>query len=151
MNSPFANTIKLLRADGFFRYEMIVDWVAIDKGRERLNLVARECTITSYFAQREAIRKVALMPPESARRAPMLSLQELYRLYTTLAPKPGESVPLSAFKFSAEQTEKLFSIFDEDYHISRFFHFSVTSGDKYSINGEVATHVAIDPEISSIL
>jgi hypothetical protein len=45
----------------------------------------------------------------------------------------------------------LFSIFDEDYHISRFFHFSQTNGEKYSINGEAATHVAIDPEIASIL
>ena len=44
-----------------------------------------------------------------------------------------------------------FSIFDEDYHISRFFNFSDTGGQKYSINGETATHVTIDPEITSIL
>lgn len=91
------------------------------------------------------------MTAESVRRAPMLSLQELYRVYTTIAAKPGEPVPLSAFKFSKEETEKLFSIFDEDYHISRFFHFTEAGGEKYSINGENATHVAIDPEISSIL
>jgi hypothetical protein len=91
------------------------------------------------------------MSTESARRAPMMSLQELYRVYTTIAAKPGVPVPLSAFKLPVEEAEKLFSIFDEDYHISRFFHFSETSGDKYSINGEIATHVAIDPEIASIL
>jgi hypothetical protein len=91
------------------------------------------------------------MTAESARRAPMTSLQELYRVYATIAAKPGEPVPLSAFKFSLGETEKLFSIFDEDYHISRFFHFSQTNGEKYSINGEAATHVAIDPEIASIL
>ena len=81
----------------------------------------------------------------------MMSLQELYRVYTTIAAKPGEPVPLSAFKLPVAEAEKLFSIFDEDYHISRFFHFSETNGDKYSINGEIATHVAIDPEIASIL
>ena len=88
---------------------------------------------------------------ESARRAPMMSLKELYRVYTTIAAKPGEPVPLSAFKMSAEETEKLLSIFDEDYHISRFFHFSEAGGEKFTIDGESATHVAIDPEISSIL
>ena len=91
------------------------------------------------------------MSAESARRAPMMSLQELYRVYTTIAAKPGEPVPLSAFELPVAEAEKLFSIFDEDYHISRFFHFSETNGDKYSINGEIATHVAIDPEIASIL
>jgi hypothetical protein len=95
-------------------------------------------------------RKVALMAGETPRRAPMMSLQELYRLYTTIAAKPGEPVPLSAFKLSKEEIEKLFSIFDEDYHISRFFHFSDVNAEKYSINGESATHVAIDVEISSI-
>jgi hypothetical protein len=95
-------------------------------------------------------RKVAPMAGETARRAPMMSLQELYRLYTTIAAKPGEPVPLSAFKLSKEEIEKLFSIFDEDYHISRFFHFSDVSAEKYSINGESATHVAINAEISSI-
>jgi hypothetical protein len=91
------------------------------------------------------------MTAQSTRRAPMMTLQELYRVYTTIAPKPGEPVPLSAFNLSKEETEKLFSIFDEDYHISRFFHFSETGSEKYSINGEAETHVAIDPEFSSIL
>lgn len=91
------------------------------------------------------------MTAESARRAPMISLQELYRVYTTIAAKPGEAVPLSAFKWPVEETEKLFSIFDEDYHISRFFHFTEANGEKYSINGESATHVAVDSEISTIL
>ena len=91
------------------------------------------------------------MTAESVRRAPMLSLQELYRVYTTIAAKPGEPVPLSAFKFSKEETEKLFSIFDEDYHISRFFHFSEAGDEKYFVDGENVTHVAIDPEVSSIL
>jgi hypothetical protein len=80
----------------------------------------------------------------------MMSLKELYRLYTTIAAKPGQPVPLSAFRLSAEETERLFSIFDEDYHISRFFHFSEAGGEKFTVDGESVTHVAIDPEISSI-
>ena len=91
------------------------------------------------------------MAGETARRAPLMSLQELYRVYTTIAAKPGVPVPLSTFKLSKEETEKLFAIFDEDYHISRFFRFSDVSGEKYSINGESSTHVAFDAEISSIL
>jgi hypothetical protein len=96
-------------------------------------------------------RKVALMAGETARRATMMSLQELYRVYTTIAAKPGEPVPLAAFKLSKEETERLFSVFDEDYHIGRFFHFSEAGGEKYFVDGESVTHVAIDPEVSSIL
>jgi hypothetical protein len=87
------------------------------------------------------------MTAEAVSRAPMMSLQDLYRLYTSIAAKPGTPVPLSAFKLSQPETEKLFSIFDEDYHISRYFHFQNEHGHKYSINGEEATHVVIDPDI----
>ena len=66
---------------------------------------------------------------------------------TSIAAKPGTPVPLSAFQLSQPETERLFSIFDEDYHISRYFHFRNEHGHKYSINGEEATHVVIDPAI----
>ena len=91
------------------------------------------------------------MTAESARRAPMMSLADLHRLYASLAAQLGEPVPLAAFKLSVEETEKLFSIFEEDYHINRFFHFSEAIGQKFTIDGESVTHVAIDPAISSIL
>lgn len=91
------------------------------------------------------------MAAESARLAPMISLQELYRLYTAIAAKPGEPVPLSAFQFSHAETEKIFTTFDEDYHISRFFHFTAAGGQEYFIDGESVTHVAIDDEIKAIL
>jgi len=91
------------------------------------------------------------MSTQAAGSAPMISLQELYRLYTSLAAKPGEPVPLSAFKLSRAETEKVFSIFDEDYHISRFFHFKNEHGDQYTINGEMATHVVMDSEIRLVL
>jgi hypothetical protein len=60
-------------------------------------------------------------------------------------------VALSAFALTTVETERLFSGYDEDYHISRFFHFSEAAGEKYSIDGIPATHVSIDPEIETIL
>ena len=91
------------------------------------------------------------MAAHAASRVPIIPLQELYRIYTTIAAKPGEPVPLSAFRLSRPETERVFSAFDEDYHISRFFHFHKSAGDEYSVNGEVATHVVIDPDIRLIL
>jgi hypothetical protein len=128
---------------------MIVDSDAIDKVLCRFSEAVGGCRMAILTNARK--ERVALMAGETARRAPMMSLQELYRLYTSIAAKPGEPVPLSAFKLPRQEMEKLFSIFDEDYHISRFFHFSEAGGGKYLIDGENVTHVAIDAEISSIL
>ena len=91
------------------------------------------------------------MSAEAVSRAPMMSLQDLYRLYTSIAAKPGTPVPLSAFNLSQLETERLFSIFDEDYHISRYFHFTNEHGHKYSVNGEEVTHLVIDPSIRNTL
>jgi hypothetical protein len=85
------------------------------------------------------------------RRAPMMSLQQLVANYCTLASGFGQPVALAAFALSAAETERLFSSYDEDYHISRFFHFSEAAGAHYSINGIAATHVSIDPDIETIL
>ena len=63
----------------------------------------------------------------------------------------GAPVPLAAFGLSHEETEKLFSALDEDYQISRFFHFSQLEGTSYSINGFPQTHLAIDSAIQTIL
>lgn len=79
----------------------------------------------------------------------MLNLRELYRVYTAIAAKPGEPAPLAAFQLGPE-TEKVFSVFDEDYHISRFFHFEDKGGEAFLINGERATHVAIDPAVAGL-
>ena len=91
------------------------------------------------------------MSAEAARRAPIMSLSELVRLYRLHAGNFGRPVALSAFQLSAAETERLFSAYDEDYHISRFFHFSEGGGQKFSINGFSATHVALDAEIQTIL
>jgi hypothetical protein len=91
------------------------------------------------------------MSAEAARRAPLMSLSELVRLYRQHAADFGKPVALSAFGLSAAETERIFSGYDEDYHISRFFHFSDSDGQKFAINGFPATHVAVDAEIETIL
>ncbi len=91
------------------------------------------------------------MSAEAPRRAPVMSLSELVSLYRLAACDFGRPVALSAFSLSPAETERLFSSYDEDYHISRFFHFTEGSGQKFSINGFSATHVSIDAEIQTIL
>ena len=91
------------------------------------------------------------MSAEGARRASMMPLRELVDRYLSAAARFGIPVALSSFALSPMETERLFSGYDEDYHISRFFHFSQDAGTPLSINGFPATHVAIDSEIQSIL
>jgi hypothetical protein len=90
------------------------------------------------------------MSSEATRRAPMMTLRELVNRYLSAA-SFGVPVALSSFALSHSETERLFSSYDEDYHISRFFHFSGDAGTQFSINGFPATHLAIDAEIESIL
>ena len=85
------------------------------------------------------------------RRAPMMPLHELVEKYRSLAGQFGQPVALSAFGLTRAETERLFSGYDEDYHISRFFHFSEAQGETFSIDGIPATDVSIDPEIQTIL
>lgn len=91
------------------------------------------------------------MSSEATRRAPMMPLRELVDRYISMAGHFGIPVALSSFGFDQPETERLFSGYDEDYHISRFFHFSQDQSTSYSINGFPASHVAIDAEIQSIL
>ena len=81
----------------------------------------------------------------------MMPLGDLVRLYRSRAGKFGEPVALSAFGLTKAETERLFSGYDEDYHISRFFQFSEVAGEKFTIDGVPATHVSIDVEIQTIL
>jgi hypothetical protein len=91
------------------------------------------------------------MSSETTRRAPMMPLRELVDRYLSVAVSFGTPAALSSFALSHSETERLFSGYDEDYHISRFFHFSQDAGERFSIDGFPATHVAIDAEIQSIL
>jgi hypothetical protein len=88
---------------------------------------------------------------EAARRAPIMPLGELVRLYRQHAGEFSKPVPLSVFGLGHAETERLFSGYDEDYHISRFFYFTEAGGEKFSINGFFATHVSLDAEIETIL
>jgi hypothetical protein len=88
---------------------------------------------------------------EAARRAPLMPLGELVRLYRKHAGDFGKPVALSVFGLAHAETERLFSGYDEDYHISRFFHFTEGGGEDFSINGFSATHVSLDAEIETIL
>jgi hypothetical protein len=91
------------------------------------------------------------MSAEATRRALAMTLRELVDQYRALAGGFGGSVALSSFPLPPQEIERLFSGYDEDYHISRFFHFTESSGQKFSIDGVPATHVSIDAEIQSIL
>jgi len=91
------------------------------------------------------------MSAEASRRAPDMSLSELVRLYRLQAGDFGRPAALCSFPLSHAEIERLFSSYDEDYHISRFFHFSEGEGEKFIINGIPATHVSIEREIEEIL
>jgi hypothetical protein len=109
-----------------------------------------------------------------------VELKDIIARYKELSGGFGRPVALAAFGLGREETERIFSVFDEDYHISRFFHFSdqraasrdprpvtgtpqrVTAGPKapaseeagytvFRINGFDHTHVSLHPEIESIL
>lgn len=91
------------------------------------------------------------MSAEAARRALAMTLPELVARYKKAAVRFGDPVRFSDFGLSEQEIARIFSSFDEDYHISRFFRFTRRDGPPVSINGVPATHVSLDPEIESIL
>ena len=80
-----------------------------------------------------------------------LRLQEFVSKYLALSGGFEKSVALSSFDFPAKEFQALLNSLDEDYHISRFFHFSNSAGTTFEINGFPQSHVAISAEIQSIL
>jgi hypothetical protein len=80
-----------------------------------------------------------------------MQLREAVAKYLELAGGYGRAVPLASFGLSNEETERVFSLFDEDYQISRFLHLSRQQGAEFTINGFPHTHLSIDAEIDSIL
>jgi hypothetical protein len=80
-----------------------------------------------------------------------MRLSELIERYLAVSGGYGKPAALEAFGLSRAQTEAAFSLFDEDYLISRYLHFRNDSGDSYQINGFPQTHVAIDAAIQSVL
>jgi hypothetical protein len=81
----------------------------------------------------------------------MLSLKEVVDRYSSLAKQWGDPVALEAFGLGPEDTIKLFTSLDEDYHISRFVNFSMGHGRLYVISGNPSTHIRIDEAIRSLL
>jgi hypothetical protein len=80
-----------------------------------------------------------------------VTLRELVEKYLAAAGGYGRSIALTSLGLSREETERVFDVLDEDYHISRFFHFSNAVGASYQINGFPQTHISIDSEIQTIL
>ena len=80
-----------------------------------------------------------------------MQLRTIVEKYLALAGAYGQAVPLAGFGLGREETERVFSILDEDYHISRFIHFSNATGEAFEINGFPHTHVTIDAGIAQIL
>jgi hypothetical protein len=84
------------------------------------------------------------MSSEATHHAPMMPLRELVDRYLSASGGFGIPTALASIGLSAADTERLFSGYEEDYHISRYFHFSKEDSTEFSINGFPATHVAID-------
>jgi hypothetical protein len=80
-----------------------------------------------------------------------MTLREAIDKYLASAGGYGKSVAIGALSPNHEEVERSFSLFDEDYHISRFIHMRNDSGEKFQINGFPQTHVSIDAEIQTIL
>ena len=80
-----------------------------------------------------------------------MTLKEIVEKYLAIAGGFAFLAPLEDFGLERSEVERVFGAFDEDYHISRFFHFSQVSGPAYKINGFDQTHISIDEEIQSVL
>ena len=85
-----------------------------------------------------------------------MNLKEAVERYRALAKGFGQPLALAEFGLSREETERLFSAYDEDYHISRFFHFTLdpaaaAHGGSFRINDFPQSHVSIDEAILEIL
>jgi hypothetical protein len=83
------------------------------------------------------------------------TLRDIVGRYRALVSAFGQPLALGEFAFARAETERIFSVFDEDYHISRFFHFTLDPAfdpeGAYQINGFPQSHVSLDAEIETIL
>lgn len=80
-----------------------------------------------------------------------MSLKQIVEKYLAIAGGFTFLAPLADFGLERGDVERIFSALDEDYHISRFFHFSQVSGTAYLIDGFEQTHISIDADIQSVL
>ena len=80
-----------------------------------------------------------------------MTLRDLVEKYLAIAGGFAFLAPLADFGLERAEAERVFSALDEDYHISRYLHFSQVSGPAYNINGFEQTHISIDEEIQTVL
>jgi hypothetical protein len=86
-----------------------------------------------------------------------MNLREIVQKYRALARGFGQPAALKAFGLRQDETERVFSSYDEDYLISRFFHFTLDPvaakipEQTYRINGFPQSHVSLDAKIEQIL
>lgn len=81
-----------------------------------------------------------------------MDLRAILDRYLALAGGFGAPVALERFAASRDELERAFAILDEDYLISRFFHFTSQPGAAaFRINGFDHTHVSIDAAIQNVL
>jgi hypothetical protein len=80
-----------------------------------------------------------------------MELREVVDKYLAVAGGYGKQVPISSLGLAHDEAERAFDVLDEDYHISRFFHFQKGHGEKFKINGFPQTDISIDAEIREIL
>jgi hypothetical protein len=80
-----------------------------------------------------------------------MNLNEAVKKYLAIAGAYGRPAALADFGLDRDQTERVFGALDEDYHISRYFHFSRVTGTPYTINGFDHTHVSIDADVQDVL
>lgn len=91
-----------------------------------------------------------------------MDLKSLVKRYLDLAGGYGRAVHLSAFGLPKAELERVFSAYDEDYHISRYLKLTRAAdadnqprlgrGERlYTINGFEYSHVAIEGGIEEIL
>jgi hypothetical protein len=80
-----------------------------------------------------------------------MTLRQIVEKYLAIAGGFAFLAPLADFGLTPKDVERIFGALDEDYHISRYFHFSQVSGPAYNINGFEQTHISIDAEIQSVL
>ena len=86
-----------------------------------------------------------------------MTLREAVGKYRILAGAFDRPVELAAFGLTREEIERAFGVFDEDYHLSRFFRFTLDPAlakfpEKiYRINGFPQSHVSLDVEIERVL
>jgi len=81
----------------------------------------------------------------------MWNLHEFVEQYVALAGDFGKPAELSQFALPDEEIVAVFGSFEDDYHISRFLHFTKLPGKSYLIGGAEVTHLSIDRAIESIL